>query len=329
MTYPICTGFVDRVTVLRCASVMRAATLVAALLLCAAPAGCAADADATPAAASASASATPATPAPTPSAGPTSSAGPPSSGPTQSAEPTPPPVQLPPVNAAFDYQIGSPYDPPAGVTVVSRDRAAKPPRGVYTICYVNAFQAQPAELRWWQAEHDDLLLRGPDGGYVIDRDWNEVLLDISTSAKRTAVAAIVNDWVTGCARAGFRAVEPDNLDSYERSRGLLTADDALALVALLAPHAHAEGLAVAQKNTSALGAAGRDAGLDFAIAEECGQYAECADYTDVYGRNVIDIEYRRPGFRAACTAVGASISVVLRDVAVSPPADPAHVYDAC
>lgn len=49
-------------------------------------------------------------------------------------------VVLPPVDARFDYQIGQPYAPPSGVTVVSRDREAAPAAGLYTICYVNAFQ---------------------------------------------------------------------------------------------------------------------------------------------------------------------------------------------
>jgi hypothetical protein len=84
-------------------------------------------------------------------------------------------------------------------------------------------------------------------------------------AKRTAIAGIVNAWIDG-----FQAVE------YLR---------------LLAPHAHAAGLAIGQKNTTELGTRGKTADLDFAIAEECGRYDECGDYTNVYGDNVIDTEY--------------------------------------
>src|SRR5262245_46420773 len=52
-------------------------------------------------------------------------------------------VALPPAHAKFDYQIGGAYAPPSGVRVVSRDHDAQPASGLYNICYVNAFQAQP------------------------------------------------------------------------------------------------------------------------------------------------------------------------------------------
>ncbi|WP_435873108.1 endo alpha-1,4 polygalactosaminidase, partial [Micromonospora arborensis] len=121
---------------------------------------------------------------------------------------------LPPVNGKFDYQIGKAYTPPTGVTVVSRDREAAPAAGLYNICYVNAFQVQPGEVTWWQQNHDDLLLRDSSGEYVVDGDWNEILLDISTAAKRTAVPGIFNAWIDGSAADGLHAVEPDNIDSY-------------------------------------------------------------------------------------------------------------------
>nr|WP_260415515.1 endo alpha-1,4 polygalactosaminidase [Actinoplanes digitatis] len=238
-------------------------------------------------------------------------------------------VTLPPVNAKFDYQIGAAYTPPAGVQVVSRDRLAAPAAGLYNICYVNAFQVQPQEVAWWQANHDDLLLRDSAGRYVIDGDWNEIVLDIRTAAKRTALAAVVNGWIDGCAAAGFRAVEPDNIDTYDRFPSYLTKAQAVAYLRLLAPHAHAKGLAIAQKNTTGLGGEGKAAGLDFAIAEECGQYDECGDFTDVYGDNVIAIEYTSGGYRRACAAIGARSSVVRRDVNVTAPGSGTYVYNAC
>ena len=85
---------------------------------------------------------------------------------------------LPPANAKFDYQIGAAYTPPSGVKVVSRDRTASPAAGLYNICYVNVFQTQPDEIAWWQANHDDLLLRDSSGNYVIDGDWGENLIDV-------------------------------------------------------------------------------------------------------------------------------------------------------
>ncbi|MFI7601685.1 endo alpha-1,4 polygalactosaminidase [Actinoplanes sp. NPDC049681] len=237
-------------------------------------------------------------------------------------------IAPPPVDATFDYQIGAAYDPPAGVTVVSRDREAPVAPGMYTICYVNAYQTQPGEVAWWQREHDDLLLRGDDGEYVVDGEWNEILLDVSTPAKREAIAGIVGGWIDGCARDGFRAVEPDNIDSYDRSDGRLTVEDSIAYLELLVPYAHRAGLALGQKNAPELGTRGRDLGLDFAIAEDCGRWEECTAYTGVYG-HVIDVEYTDGGFRKACRAVGAGASVVRRDVKVTAPGSATYRYDAC
>ena len=126
---------------------------------------------------------------------------------------------------------------------------------------------------------------------MVDRGWNEQLLDTSTAFKRQAIASIVNAWIRACAHAGYRAVEPDNLDSYTRSQGALTASDNLSLARLLIAGAHAAGLAIAQKNAADLAGAGRRLGFDFAIAEECQPYAECGHYISAYGARVIEIEY--------------------------------------
>ncbi|MCI3930878.1 endo alpha-1,4 polygalactosaminidase [Streptomyces sp. AN091965] len=237
--------------------------------------------------------------------------------------------RAPRAGAAFDYQLGGAYPPPEGVRVVSRDRAAKPVPGRYTICYVNAFQAQPGgrTAAWWRENHPGLLLRDADGELVIDEDWKEPLLDISTAAKREALLTVVGPWIDGCARAGFDAVEPDNLDSYARSDGHLKAADGRAFARLLVRRAHEQGLAIAQKNTTEF----LDAklGFDFAVAEECGQYGECGDYAAVYGRKVFDIEYEKKGFEAACRRWGGKLSIVLRDRDVSPAGEGAYVYRRC
>ncbi|KUL38467.1 hypothetical protein ADL22_18270 [Streptomyces sp. NRRL F-4489] len=240
-------------------------------------------------------------------------------------------VRLPAAGAAFDYQIGGAYPPARDVRIVSRDRTAPPAPGRYTICYVNAFQAQPGAeaARWWQRHHPDLLLRGRDGDLVIDEDWDEPLLDISTAAKRQALLGVVGPWIDGCAASGHDAVEPDNLDSYERSDGLLTKNDALAFAALLTRRAHDRGLAAAQKNAGDLLPERRRAGFDFAVTEECGRYRECADYADAYGGRVYDIEYRRQDLDTACRTWGHRLSLVLRDRDVGRPGDRGYVRATC
>lgn len=241
-------------------------------------------------------------------------------------------VALPPAGGRVDYQLGGAHPPADGAEIVVRDVTAEPAPDRYGVCYVNAFQTQPGALDRWLAEHGELLLRD-DGELVTDPDWpDEVLLDTSTEANRTALAEIAGRDLGRCAEAGFDAVEPDNLDSWTRSHGLLDDGDNVALAALLAERAHDHGLAIAQKNAPELGEAGRDAGLDFAVAEECEVHAECDAYTEVYGRHVIEIEYTdngRDAFAAACAARGDDISVLLRDRDVVPADAAGYVSEWC
>ena len=234
---------------------------------------------------------------------------------------------LPPVNAKADYQLGGAYPPPAGVMVVSRERNEVPAAGLYNICYVNGFQIQPDEAAMWTSQHPDLILKD-NGTPVIDTAWNEMLIDVSTAVKRDAVAAIVDGWIDGCKTAGFDAIEIDNLDSYSRSHALLTPDNNVAAMALFAAHAHASGLAIAQKNSTELVARKAELGTDFAVAEECDRYSECQAYRDGYGDHVIVIEYRRVDFTTGCTAYP-GLSIILRDLDLVTPANGAYVYDAC
>jgi Glycoside-hydrolase family GH114 len=249
---------------------------------------------------------------------------------------TPRAVTAPPANGTFDYQIGGAYAPAAGVTIVDRDRGASPVGGRYNICYLNAFQTQPEDASFWTGQHPDLLLTGSNGKPVMDPDWpGEMLLDTSTAAKRTAIAAIENQWIDGCASKGFQAIEPDNLDTFTRSGRRLTQANNVAMATLLATHAHGAGLAISQKNTTELGSTGKtQVGFDFAIAEECQEFDECGAYTGPYGAKVYEIEYTDADnaaalFRAACAARGATISVILRDRDMLPAGAAGYHYESC
>ena len=241
-------------------------------------------------------------------------------------------VRLPPAGGQYDSQLGGAYDPPPGTLIVSRDRAEPAAPGLYNICYINAFQTQPQETDWWLAQHPDLLLRH-DGALVEDPNWpGEILLDTSTEAKRTALAAIVTGWIDQCAEDGYVAIEADNLDTYARSGDALSIADNLAYAGMLIGHAHDLGLAFAQKNAGDLGATGRAAGFDFAIVESCQVYGECADYTTVFGRLVLEIEYTDTDasyFDIACRERGRQISVIRRDRNLTIPGEPSYFYQTC
>jgi hypothetical protein len=247
----------------------------------------------------------------------------------------------PPVNAGFDYQIGGDYPLPEGVSVVSRDwfSGTAAPDPDYSICYVNAFQTQanergtdrPDERSNWPRK---LVLEELGD----DPNWGgEYLIDISTAKKRKRAAAWVQQMIRGCAKAGFEAVEFDNLDSWTRFDGTPLAKrvpfgkrEALVFAKQLARRSHRLDLAVGQKNTVDVNERrARKVGFDFAIAEECARYDECNRYRHAHGDHVIDVEYRRRDFVKACREVGDDISVVLRDRNVSRPGSSGYVYEAC
>ena len=241
------------------------------------------------------------------------------------------PVTLPPTAGVADYQLGGAYEPAATVQIVTRDRSEPPAPGRYSICYVNSFQTQPGTLRWWRAKHPNLLLRDGDGRLVRDPGWpDEVLLDIRTSAKREQLGRLNGAWFDQCHRKGFAAVEPDNLDSWTRSKGRLTKKQAIAFARRLVSEAHSSGTAIAQKNTPQLSRLGL--GFDFAVAEECEVYRECGAYTRTYGTRLIEIEYSdngRASFRRACAARSGRASILLRDRDVTPRGSKRYVFRTC
>ncbi len=239
-------------------------------------------------------------------------------------------MRRPPAGTPVDYQLGGAYPPDPRVGIVARDRTAAPAPGVYSICYLNAFQTQPSERDEWP---DDLVLR-QNGADLMDADWpDEALLDTRSDDAREAIAARVGEWIDGCAAAGYAAVEFDNLDTYTRSDGLLSADDNLALATLLVERAHRAGLAAGQKNAAEDAERLRaEAGFDFAVVEECAYYDECTAYTDVYGDAVVAIEYTdaidRP-FGELCADPAVPASLVLRDRDLTMPGDADYAFEIC
>jgi len=204
-----------------------------------------------------------------------------------------------PVGVA-DYQLGEPYPPAQDVTVVVRDSTASP---------------QPGE------SVDPDLLVAPDP------DWpDEHLLD---TAQRGALTDRVGAVLDRCDAAGFDAVELDNLDSWTRSDGALDRRDTLAIAASVTDAAHARGLAVGQKNTPELTADEvAEIGFDFAVAEQCHEFDECAAYTALYGDQVIDVEYDGT-ITDLCADPDRPVMTSLRDRDLTAPGSPGYVSEHC
>jgi hypothetical protein len=241
-------------------------------------------------------------------------------------------VRLPPATGVFDYQLGGAYGLP-GLTVVTRDAAEQPLPGAYNVCYVNGFQTQPGDGADWLSRRPAAVLRDGAGTPVVDPDWpDEYVLDPSTPDRRATILEAVRPVITGCADRGFDAVEVDNLDTYTRF-GQISQTGALDLAASYASLAHGLGLAIGQKNAAEIAGTGRaQLGFDFAVAEECAAFDECAAYQRAYGAHVLQIEYADnlpTAFGAVCDAPGRAPLTILRDRDLVPAGAPGHVYQQC
>ncbi|MEN5074116.1 endo alpha-1,4 polygalactosaminidase [Isoptericola cucumis] len=253
-------------------------------------------------------------------------------------------VALPPTAGVFDYQLGGAYDEvdagagsggPVPVDVVVRDATADPLPGAYNVCYVNGFQTQPGDAEAW-LERAELLLHDADGELVVDPDWpDEYVLDPSTEAQREGILDVLGPAVTGCADAGFDAVEIDNLDTWTRFDEIESAG-AYALARAYVETAHDAGLAIAQKNAAEItGVAHGELGFDFAVTEECAAWSECAAYTDVYGDHVLQVEYpdalEEAGltFDDVCALDERAPLTILRDRDLVAAGEDGYVFAAC
>ena len=203
---------------------------------------------------------------------------------------------------------------PARVGIVVRDRKARPAPDRYNVCYVNGFQTQPDERRLWK-RHPRLILR-KNGRRVVDSAWGEWLLDIRTSRKRQRLLAIMRPWV----RAVRRVVStPSSSTTSTPSRAAVRCSPesrALPTPGCSSGPRTARGSRPVRRTWP--GFDGRRVGYDFAVAEECGRYRECASYVAHYGRRVLSIEYRRADFTWTCDRFGDRVAVVLRDRSLSP-----------
>jgi len=107
-----------------------------------------------------------------------------------------------------------------------------------------------------------------------------------------------------CARKGFDAIEPDNIDGYTNDTGFpLTGAEQLRYDEWIAQEAHSLGLAVFQKNDPGQ-ARLLEPYFDGVLDEQCNQYAECASFAPYLraGKPVLNAEYSGSLYPAFCTA---------------------------
>ena len=183
-----------------------------------------------------------------------------------------------------------------GAAAVARLHA----RGQHVVCYVDVGTWE----RWRpDAARFPVAVRGRPNGWPGER-WLDVRqLSVLEPLMRARFAI--------CARKGFDAVEPDNMDGFENPTGFhITGRQQLAYDDWVARTVHALGMAVFEKNDPEQAAA-LEPHFDGVLDEQCNQYHECGAFRPYLraGKPVLNAEYQRslyPGFCANDRRLGIS-----------------------
>lgn len=154
--------------------------------------------------------------------------------------------------------------------------------GKKVVCYFSAGSAEN-----WRSDFSSF--QASDMGNALSGWAGERWLDTRSANVRKIMRARLDLAVS----KGCNGVEPDNVDGYANNSGLpLSASTQLDYNRFLAREAHNRGLAVALKNdTRQLGDLVKD--FDFAVNEQCHEYAECGGYQVFTANNkpVFNAEY--------------------------------------
>jgi hypothetical protein len=177
--------------------------------------------------------------------------------------------------------------------------------GRYVVCYFSA-----GSWENWRPDRG----RFPSAALGDDNGWpGERWLDIR---QLDALAPVLSARIAMCARKGFDAVEPDNVDGYSNDTGFpLSGRDQLRFNRWLARTAHRHGLAVALKNDLEQARALAPS-FDFAVLEQCFQYGECRSARPFVraGKAVLDAEYSVPTSRFCDPARQLGISAIRKQM---------------
>ena len=173
-------------------------------------------------------------------------------------------------------------------------------RGQHVICYI--------DVGTWERWRSDAArfpasVRGKGNGWPGER-WLDV-------RRLSVLEPIMRARFRMCARKGFDAVEPDNMDGFENPTGFaISAGRQLTYDRWVAREVHRLGMAVLEKNDPEQ-AARLEPSFDGALDEQCNQYRECGSFRPYLraGKPVLNAEYQRslyPGFCANDRRLGIS-----------------------
>jgi hypothetical protein len=171
-------------------------------------------------------------------------------------------------------------------------------RGQHVVCYV--------DVGTWERWRSDAgrfpgAVRGKSNGWPGER-WLDV-------RRLSALEPIMRARFAMCARKGFDAVEPDNMDGFENPTGFrITGGQQLAYDDWVARAVHGLGMAVLEKNDPEQ-ARQLEPHFDGVLDEQCNEYQECGAFRPYLsaGKPVLNAEYKSslyPGFCAGDQRLG-------------------------
>jgi len=136
--------------------------------------------------------------------------------------------------------------------------------------------------------------------------------------------------VNWCKNKGFDAIEADDTEVYSNDSGFpLTKADNTAFNKAIADEAHALGLSAGLKNNNG-DAADYEPYFDWALTEECWQYAECDNFQKSFlakGKAVFNVEYAKTPNCAQANAW--HMNSIKRDIDLVGPLSKQYVYQPC
>jgi hypothetical protein len=165
--------------------------------------------------------------------------------------------------------------------------------GRHVVCYIDVGTWE--NFRPDKGEFPKSVLGRPNG-------WpGERWLDIR---RLSVLEPIMTARFRMCARKGFDAVEPDNMDGFENDTGFrITARQQLRYDEWVAGEVHSLGLAVLEKNDPEQAHA-LEPFFDGVLDEQCNQYQECGSFEPYLraGKPVLNAEYQRSLYPGFCRA---------------------------
>ncbi len=230
-----------------------------------------------------------------------------------------------PTTNAWQWELQGKFELTPGASVYEIDGFEYPARdvkaihrsGAKAICYLDVGS-------WEEYRPDASQFPKSSLGAVYEGYPEERWLDI---AHYKQFAPILEKRIAMCARKGFDAVEPDNINGWENKTGFpLTRADQLRFNRWIARQVHQRGMAVALKNDSRqvrqlVGS------FDFAVVEQCFQYEECDLFEPFVeaGKAVFEAEYELPTSKFCAQAEALGFAAIHKNVELFPqPWEPCH-----